>query len=71
MPIKSIRSNLKKKFNLNKIQANLILLSTITIIIQGIGFYFIDRKKVNVKLIFVVIFIGFLYNIAFYKSYAS
>jgi hypothetical protein len=71
MPLKSIRSILKKQFNLNKTQANLILLSTITIVIQGVGFYFIDRKKVNVKLIFAVIFVGFLYNIAFYKSYAS
>ncbi len=71
MTIKTIRSGLKKQFNLNKTQANLILLSTLTIVIQGIGFYFIDRSKVNVRLIFAVIFIGFLYNIAFYKSYAS
>ncbi len=71
MPLKFIRSTLKKQFDLNKTQANLILLSTITIVIQGIGFYFIDRSKVNIKLIFAVIFVGFLYNIAFYKSYAS
>ncbi len=71
MPLKSIRSTLKNQFDLNKTQANLILLSTITIVIQGIGFYFIDRSKVNIKLIFAVIFVGFLYNIAFYKSYAS
>ena len=56
---------------MNKNQINLTLLSLFTIIIQGIGFYFIDKEGIDIKLFLFVIVFGFIYNILYYKTYVK
>jgi hypothetical protein len=53
--MKAIKNALKNTWGLNKMQINLIIISTIAIIIQGIGFYLIDREKMRFDLFLLVI----------------
>ncbi len=56
---------------MNKTQINLTMLSLFTIIFQGIGFYFIDKDKMNLHLFLFVILFGFVYNVVYYKTFAN
>lgn len=54
---------------MNETQIKLTLLSMFTVIMQGIVFYFIDKKGVKIKFFIFVILFGFFYNIVYYKTY--
>ena len=71
MLIKTLKCTLENKCGMNKNQINLTLLSLFTIIIQGIGFYFIDKEGIDIKLFLFVIVFGFIYNILYYKTYVK
>jgi hypothetical protein len=71
MVIKTLKCTLENKCGMNKNQINLTLLSLFTIIIQGVGFYFIDKEGINVKMFLFVIVFGFIYNILYYKTYVK
>ena len=45
MVYKTIRGTLEDHLSMNNIQINLTILAMITIVVQGIGFYFIDKIK--------------------------
>jgi hypothetical protein len=62
---------LRDNCDMNPSQVNLTLLSFLTIIIQGIGFYFIDKNKMNIHLFIFVIIFGLIYNIMYYKTYVN
>jgi hypothetical protein len=69
MSFNNFKCKFKEICKLNDNQLKLTMLSMLTILLQGIGFYFIDKKGIKIKyFIFVVIF-GFIYNIMFYKTY--
>lgn len=68
---KKIKCMLKNNCGMNTTQINLTILSLFTIVLQGIGFYFIDRKRMNTQLFFFVILFGFIYNIMYYKTYVN
>jgi hypothetical protein len=71
MVLDNIRCSLQDKCGMNKTQINLTLLGLLTILIQGIAFYFIEKDKMNVKLFMFLIISGFFYNIIYFKTYAS
>ncbi len=71
MVIKTLKCTLENKCGMNKTQINLTLLSLFTIIIQGVGFYFIDKQRMNMHLFLFLILFGFIYNIVYYKTYAN
>jgi len=71
MVIKTLKCTLQNKCGMNKTQINLTLLSLFTIIIQGVGFYFIDKERMNMHLFLFLILFGFIYNIVYYKIYAN
>ena len=71
MVLDNIKCSLQDKCGMNKTQVNLTLLGLLTILIQGIGFYFIDKDKINIKLFMFLIISGFIYNIVYFKTYAS
>ena len=71
MVIKTLKCTLENKCGMNKTQINLTLLSLFTIIIQGVGFYFIDKERMNMHLFLFLILFGFIYNIVYYKIYAN
>ena len=71
MVLNNLKCSLQDKCGMNKTQINLTLLGLFTIIIQGIGFYFIDKDKLNMKLFMFLIISGFFYNVMYYKTYAS
>ena len=54
---------------MNDTQLKLTLLSMLTILFQGVGFYFIDKEGMKSKYFIFVIFFGFVYNIMYYKTY--
>jgi len=70
MVYKLVKGTLTNKLGMSRIQINLTILSMITIIVQGIGFYFID-KNMNLKLFIFVVLFGFIYNIVYYKTYLN
>jgi hypothetical protein len=71
MVLKTIKCTLQNKCGMNKTQINLTLLSLFTIIIQGVGFYFIDKERMNMHLFLFLILFGFIYNVVYYKIYAN
>ncbi len=71
MVIKTLKCTLENKCGMNKTQINLTILSLFTIIFQGIGFYFIDKKRMNMHLFLFVILFGFVYNVVYYKTFAN
>lgn len=71
MVVNNIKYILKDKCSMSKTQINLTLLSMFTIISQGIGFYFLNKQKMNIRLFILVIIFGFIYNILFYKTYTD
>jgi len=66
-----IKCTLKNKCNMNSNQINLTVLSMFSIIIQGIGFYFMDKEKMRMNLFVLVIIFGFIYNIVYFKTYIN
>lgn len=62
---------MKDKFQLSHIQANLTILSMITLLFQGIGFYFIDNDRMNTNAFLLLIIIGIVYNIFYFKTYVN
>jgi len=71
MLIKTLKCTLENKCGMNKNQINLTLLSLFTIIIQGVGFYFIDKEVIDIRLFLFVIVFRFVYNVLYYKTYVK
>jgi hypothetical protein len=69
--IEYFKCKVKNTCGLNVNQLNLVFLATISIVFQGIGFYYIDRDKMNMKLFFMVVVVGILYNILYFKTYLN
>ena len=65
------KSFLKDKFALSHLQANLTILSMITLFFQGIGFYFIDNDKMNKNSFIFLMITGLVYNIFYFKTYVN
>jgi len=68
---KIIRSIMKDKFQLSHMQANLTILSMITLLFQGIGFYFIDNNSMNKNAFILLMIIGVVYNVFYFKTYVN
>jgi hypothetical protein len=66
-----IRSIMKDKFKLSHLQANLTILSMITLLFQGIGFYFVDSDRMNKNAFLLLIIIGIVYNVFYFKTYVN
>ncbi len=49
---------MKDKFKLSHLQANLTILSMITLLFQGIGFYFVDNDRMNKNAFLLLLVIG-------------
>jgi hypothetical protein len=62
---------LKNQFALSHLQANLTILSMITLFFQGIGFYFIDYDRMNKNSFVFLIIAGLVYNIFYFKTYLN
>lgn len=71
MVVNNIKYILKDKCSMSKTQINLTLLSMFTILSQGVGFYLLNREKMNSRLFIFVVIFGFIYNILFYKTYVN
>ncbi len=71
MPISKLKCVLQEKCHMTNTQIKLTILSMLTIIFQGIGFYFIDQKGVRTELFLFVILFGFLYNILYFKTFIN
>ena len=66
-----LRSTLKDRFELSHIQANLTILSMITLLFQGMGFYFLDNDRMNKNAFILLILFGIIYNIFYFKTYVN
>jgi hypothetical protein len=62
---------LKDQFALSHLQANLIILSMITLFFQGMGFYFIDYDRMNKNAFIFLMITGLIYNIFYFKTYVN
>ena len=71
MVVNNIKYILKDKCSMSKTQINLTLLSMFTILSQGVGFYLLNKEKMNARLFIYVVIFGFIYNILFYKTYVN
>lgn len=69
MVLSDLKCNMKNKCGLSEIQFKLIILSMFTIVFQGVGLYFIDKKGIKAEFFIFVIIFGFFYNIMYYKTY--
>jgi hypothetical protein len=66
-----IKKNLKSIFNLTSNQVNLLILSTITSIFQGVVFYFIDKNRFSTTYFAFTVVMSFIYYIFYYKTYVN
>ena len=71
MTIEYFTCAVKNTCGLNTTQMNLIFIATIAIVCQGIGFYYINGRKMNIKLFLFVVVIGIVYNILYFKTYVT
>jgi hypothetical protein len=71
MTIEYFKCAVKNTCGLNTTQMNLICIATIAIVCQGIGFYYINRGKMNIKLFIFVVLIGITYNTLYFKTYVT
>jgi hypothetical protein len=60
---------LKKTFNLNDSQCDLIIIGVMTFIFQALCLYYINPKKFNGKMCSVCLVLSFIYNIAYFKFF--
>ena len=71
MVLSNIKCSLQNNCGLNNTQINLTLVSLFGIVIQGVGFYFIEKDKMNMKLFVFLILVGLVYNVIYFKIYAN
>ena len=66
-----IKSNIKKTFSLTNNQVNLLLLSTMTSLFQGLTYFIIDRNRFSPKYFVLTVITCFIYYIFYYKTYVN
>lgn len=71
MILEGLKCTLKSKCGMTETQMKLTILAMLTILFQGIGFYFIDKKGIRIELFMFVIIFGFLYNIMYFKTFIN
>lgn len=69
MNLKNLKCIIKNTCGMNEQQLKLTILSMFTILFQGFGFYFIDKRGIKTKYFIFLIIFGFIYNIMYYKTY--
>jgi len=71
MVFNNLKCTLQNTCNMTDTQMKLTILAMLTIVFQGIGFYFIDKKGIRIELFIFVVIFGFLYNILYFKTFIN
>ena len=71
MVFNNLKCTLQNTCNMTDTQMKLTILAMLTIVFQGIGFYFIDKKGIRIELFIFVVIFGFLYNILYFKTFKN
>jgi hypothetical protein len=71
MVLQNLKCTLQNTCGMSETQIKLTILAMLTILFQGIGFYFIDKKGIRVELFMFVVIFGFLYNIMYFKTFIN
>ena len=66
-----IKDSIRSVFKLSNNQVNLLLLSTITSLFQGIIYYIMDRKRFSPTYFALTVIMSFIYYVFYYKTYVS
>ena len=69
--MKIIKNNLKDMFAMSNNQTNLLLLSSLTSLFQGIVYYIIDKEKFSPKFFMFTVITCFIYYLFYYKTYVN
>ena len=69
--MKVVKCGIKDTFGMTNNQTNLLLLSTMTGLFQGITFYLIDKDKFSPKFFAFTVITCFIYYIFYYKTYVN
>ena len=69
--MKIIKDNIKNIFALTNNQTNLLLLSTMTSLFQGMIYFTIDRERFMPKYFIFTVLMSFIYYIFYYKTYVN
>ena len=69
--MKVVKCGIKNNFNMTNNQTNLLLLSTMTSLFQGLTFYLIDKEKFQPKFFIFTVITCFIYYIFYYKTYLN
>ena len=69
--MKVIKCGIKNNFAMTNNQTNLLLLSTMTSLFQGLTFYLIDKDKFSPKFFVFTVITCFIYYIFYYKTYVN
>lgn len=69
--MKIIKNNLKDMFAMSNNQTNLLLLSSLTSLFQGIIYYTIDKEKFSPKFFMFTVITCFIYYVFYYKTYVN
>mgnify|MGYP003333839029 CR=1 FL=1 len=67
----NIKTYLQDKLDLTENQVNLLILSSVTTIFQGIIYNFIDHKSFSRKYFLLTILMSMIYNLFYYKMYVN
>ena len=69
--MKEVKCGIKNNFSMTNNQTNLLLLSTMTSLFQGLTFYIIDKDKFSPKFFVFTVITCFIYYIFYYKTYVN
>ena len=69
--LKNLKCALEIQCGMTETQIKLTILSMLTIIFQGIGLYFMDKRVIKFNLFIFVIIFGFVYNIMYFKTFIN